>query len=135
MDMQDLPLGKISQGDIETVTGILVDEADDHVDLAAGFEQVVKDRIVRLRTAGDSRHEVLQDVSGQGQLWKNNQIGTLLPGLLDQVQVFRQVRLDISKRGVDLGKGQVDFHVLFLSILPQGAMKKNHCRNTAEGPW
>ena len=71
MNVNDLTLREISRGKIEPVTGIFVHKADQQVNVTAGIEEVLKDRIDGLRPAGESWYEVLKPVAGQREFREN----------------------------------------------------------------
>ena len=54
---------------------------------------------------GHLGHHVAQEIAGQRQLGKHDQIGPLPFGGLDLFQMLRQIALPISQRRRDLGQG------------------------------
>ena len=75
---------------------------DHDIQLLAGGEQRLEDRVVGARAAGDRGGQVLQHVAGQGQLGEDHQVGAARTGLLDDGQVLFQVLLDVPQNGIHL---------------------------------
>jgi len=112
VQVDDLPAGEIRRRHVEAVAGVLVDEADHQIQVAAGLEQDAEGRVVG---GGAHRHlvdQVLQVVAGQGKLREQQQINAGGPGPVDVLQVPGQVGRDVADGRVNLGDAHRDLHKL-----------------------
>ena len=76
------------------------------LDLAAGLEQGAEKGVILGGAVSHHRHQVLQDVAGQGELREDEQVGPAGLGFFGQGQVLFQVDLGFAEDGVGLGKGK-----------------------------
>jgi hypothetical protein len=84
---------------------ILVHESNHHVNIAARFQERSEDRVVLYRFVGHRWDQILQDVSSERELRKDNQLGLAGPCFLDETQVPLQVGFDFTEPGGYLYEG------------------------------
>jgi hypothetical protein len=65
---------------------------------------VLERRDVVVDEAG-AHQEVFRRVAGNGQLWKSNDVGTLLAGVPPPLEDLGNVAIEVADGGVDLGEG------------------------------
>ncbi len=63
VNVNDLSAGEIGGCDIKAVTGVLVHESNDHVEIAALFKQMLEDRVIICRLVRDRCNQILQHIS------------------------------------------------------------------------
>ena len=100
--VEDAPARKVGRSDVEAVTGVLVHEANDEVEVVAGFEEVLEDGVIVGRMMGDGRDDVLQNVTREGKFGEDEQVGVLRFGLFDEVEMLLEVGLDVPQVSGDL---------------------------------
>src|SRR5215218_4855756 len=81
IDMAKLGTLEQGSGDVELVIVRFLDEADDHRHLAGGAAEFRETRIVR--THRDLGVEVLEQVAGQAELGKDEQVDRLITSIRD----------------------------------------------------
>ncbi len=59
----------------------------------------------------DRRHQVLQDVAGEGKFGEDQQVHTFLAGLFGQSQMLLEVGLQVTEFGTDLSESDCEFHI------------------------
>ena len=85
MNVEDLPLGEIGGGDIETMTVVFVYEANHDVDVMRLVEELFENGVLRGGLEGDGGGDVLEEVAGEGELGEYDEVGALLTGTVDVV--------------------------------------------------
>ena len=106
MDVQGAPAGEIGRGNIKTVPGILIDEPDHQIQILACLEQRLEDGVFFYRPVRYGGHKILENISRQGKLGKDEQIGFFPLGLFDQLEMLLEVGLDVTKFRDDLCNGK-----------------------------
>jgi hypothetical protein len=98
--VHDLPAFAVKRGVVEAVPRRFLDETGHHRHRAGGLEQLLDFGGRR----GDRQigHHVADEITGQRQLRKHDQVGLLLPRRRDLLQVQGQVPLRIAQHGRDL---------------------------------
>ncbi len=88
VDVNDFPTGKVSGRDVKAVAPVFLDKTDHHVKLTAGFQQRTEDGIVLRWAMGNSRGQILQNVTGQRKFREDQQVGPFGMRFGGQGQVF-----------------------------------------------
>ena len=102
VDVEDAPARKVGRSDVEAVTGVLVHETDDEVEVFARFEQVLEDGVIIGGMVRHGRDDVLQNVTREGKFGEDEQVGVLRFGLFDEVEMLLEVGLDVPQVSGDL---------------------------------
>src|SRR6185503_20943414 len=119
VNVQNLAVRNVSSGVVVVEIARNLHKPEDAVDTPASVEQRLEPRGIG-QGNGDVGHEILQDIAGQREFRKDDQIGTRRPRFLNPTQMGFDIVGKISQLGCKLSQSDGEFHScpksLFMSL-------------------